>query len=142
MQDVLIIDYDIFSALFLVFLSLYLMLCLFLMDNWHCNIQSNLHKTTTLGTTQKWSSWAGGCLVKHLYKTFTKQMLFLAGFFGFFLHSNIGLNKDLQLSVLVQFLKIFKVTFHCESTYTKKWEWLFHLILGIMQLWHPQKMTK
>ena len=41
----------------------------------------NLCKTTTLGTTQKWSSWAGGRLVKHLYKTTTDEMWsFLAGF--------------------------------------------------------------
>ena len=32
---------------------------------------SNLYKTTTLGTIQKWSSWTGGCLIKHLYKTTT-----------------------------------------------------------------------
>ena len=28
-------------------------------------IQSNLYKTTTLGTTQNCLSWAGGCLIKH-----------------------------------------------------------------------------
>ena len=33
-----------------------------------------MYKTTTLGTTQSWSSEAGGCLIKHLYKTATKQM--------------------------------------------------------------------
>ena len=44
-------------------------------------LQSNLYKTTTLGTTQKWSSWEGGRLIKHLYKTTTKQMWsLLAGF--------------------------------------------------------------
>ena len=44
-------------------------------------LQSNLYKTTTLGTTQKWSSWAGGRLIKHLHKTTTKQMWsLLAGF--------------------------------------------------------------
>ena len=32
---------------------------------------SNLYKTTTLGTIQKWSSWTCGCLIKHLYKTTT-----------------------------------------------------------------------
>ena len=42
---------------------------------------SKLYKTTTIGTTQKWSSWAGGCLIKHLYKTATKQIQpSLAGF--------------------------------------------------------------
>ena len=35
--------------------------------------QSNLHKTVTLGTTQKWSSWTGGCHTKHLYKMTTKM---------------------------------------------------------------------
>ena len=44
-------------------------------------LQSNLHKTTTLGTTQKWLSWAGGHLIKHLYKMITNQMWSLsAGF--------------------------------------------------------------
>ena len=44
-------------------------------------VQSNLYKATTLGTTQKWSSWAGGRLIEHLYKMTTNQMWsFLAGF--------------------------------------------------------------
>ena len=29
-------------------------------------LQSNLYKTTTLWTTQKWLSWTGGRLIKHL----------------------------------------------------------------------------
>ena len=37
-------------------------------------IQSNLYKTTTLGTSQKWSFWTGGRLIKHLYKTTTNQI--------------------------------------------------------------------
>ena len=42
---------------------------------------SNLYKMTTIETTQKWSSWVGGCLIKHLHKTATKQMQpSLAGF--------------------------------------------------------------
>ena len=45
------------------------------------NMQSKLYETTTLGTTQKWSSWAGGPLIKNFYKTTTNQMWsFLAGF--------------------------------------------------------------
>ena len=44
-------------------------------------LQSNLCKMTTLGTTQKWSSWAEGHLIKHLYKTANNQMWsLLAGF--------------------------------------------------------------
>ena len=44
-------------------------------------IQSNLYKTTTLGTTQKWLFWTGGCLIKHLYKMTANQIwLLLAGF--------------------------------------------------------------
>ena len=40
----------------------------------------NLYKMITLGTIQKWSSWAGGRLIKHLYKTPTNQMWsFLGG---------------------------------------------------------------
>ena len=37
-------------------------------------LQSNLHKTTTLGTTQKRLSWTGGCLIRHLYKITTNQI--------------------------------------------------------------------
>ena len=37
-------------------------------------LQSNLYKTTTLGTTQKCSSWVGGRLIKHLYKATTNQI--------------------------------------------------------------------
>ena len=29
-------------------------------------LQSNLYETTTLGTTQRCSSWIGGCFIKHL----------------------------------------------------------------------------
>ena len=48
-------------------------------------IQSNLYKMTTFGTTQKWSSWKGGCLVKNLYQATTNQIwLFLAGISFFF----------------------------------------------------------
>ena len=44
-------------------------------------VQSNLYNMTTLGTTPKWSSWTGGGLMKHLYKTTTNQIWsFLAGF--------------------------------------------------------------
>ena len=43
--------------------------------------QLNLYKTTILGTTQKWPSWTGSRLLKHLYKIFTNQIwLLLAGF--------------------------------------------------------------
>ena len=49
------------------------------------HIQQNLFKTTTFGTTQKWSSLAGGRLIKHLYETATKKMWSsLAGFQFFF----------------------------------------------------------
>ena len=40
-----------------------------------------VYTTTTHETTQKWSPWAGGQLIKHLYETATNQMWsFLAGF--------------------------------------------------------------
>ena len=45
-------------------------------------IQSHLYKMITLGTTQKWSSWTGGRLIKHLYKMTTNQ---IRSFFGRFL---------------------------------------------------------
>ena len=38
------------------------------------SIQANLYKMATLGTAQKWSSRAGGCLIKYLYKLTTNQM--------------------------------------------------------------------
>ena len=37
-------------------------------------IQSNLYKTATLGTIQKWSSWTGGRLIKHLSKRTRNQI--------------------------------------------------------------------
>ena len=44
-------------------------------------IQSNLYKITTFGTTQKCFFWAGGRLIKRLYKTTTNQIWsLLAGF--------------------------------------------------------------
>ena len=50
-----------------------------------------LYKTTTLGTTQKWSSWAGGCLTKHLSKTTTNQIWsFLGGFWFLFSHKRFA----------------------------------------------------
>ena len=45
-------------------------------------IQSNLYKTTSLGTIQKWLSWTDGCLIKHLSKVTTNQIWsFLAGYY-------------------------------------------------------------
>ena len=37
-------------------------------------LQSNLYKTNTLGTTQKWPSRTDGSLLKHLHKTTIKKM--------------------------------------------------------------------
>ena len=57
--------------------------CAAAFDKFHMkemSLQSNLCKTTTLGTTQKWSSWTGCHLIKHLYKTTTNLIwLFLTG---------------------------------------------------------------
>ena len=69
----------------------------------HKLIQSNLYKTTTLGTTQEWLSWESGCL---LYKTTTNHMWSFLARSPFFSHGNVCLNKDLQLRVLVPLLKI------------------------------------
>ena len=45
-------------------------------------IQSNLYKTTSLGTIQKWFSWTDGCLIKHLSKVTTNQIWsFLADYY-------------------------------------------------------------
>ena len=44
-------------------------------------LQSYLYQTTTFGTTQNWSFWTGGRLIKHLYKTTINQIWsLLAGF--------------------------------------------------------------
>ena len=44
-------------------------------------IQSNLYNRNTLETTQKWSSWTGGRLMKHLHEATTSQIWwFWAGF--------------------------------------------------------------
>ena len=64
-------------------------------------LQSNLYKTTTLGTTQKWPSLSGGRVIKKTYKTTTKQVWwFLADFYLFLSNGNICFNKDLQLHVI------------------------------------------
>ena len=48
---------------------------------WLWSTVKPVYKMTTLGTTQKWSPWASGCLIKQLYKITTNQMWsFLAGF--------------------------------------------------------------
>ena len=77
-------------------------------------LQSNLFKTTTLGTSQKRSSWTGGRLTKHLYKTTTNKFWsFLAGFSFLFPLSMFykklrfaGIKRFTILRVLVSFLKI------------------------------------
>ena len=52
-------------------------------------LQSNLYKKTTLGTTQKWSFWKGGHLIKNLHQVTTNQIWsFLAGF-SFFPKMNV-----------------------------------------------------
>ena len=52
----------------------------------HCSI-------TTLETTQKWLTWTGGCLVKHLHKTTTNQIWsFLVGF-QFHSHCECSINN-------------------------------------------------
>ena len=59
-------------------------------------IQSNLYKTTTFGTTQKWPSWKGGRLIKNLYQATTNQIWsFLAGFSFFFSGECFERNKGL-----------------------------------------------
>ena len=68
-------------------------------------VQSNLYKTTTLGTTQKWSSWKSGCLIKNLHQATTNQIwLFLAGF-SFFSNSECFI-RNKNFGVLVPFLNI------------------------------------
>ena len=53
-------------------------------------VQSNLYKTTILGTSQKGSSWTGGRLLKHLYKTTTKQIWsFWTGLKVFILNASV-----------------------------------------------------
>ena len=95
---------------------------------WVSNIiQSNLYKTTTLGTTQKWTFCMGGCLIKHLYKMTTNQLdqllVFIPIVNGLYT-IKICWNKDLQFGVFWCHswrLKLFLVTFDFEHTYVKKW---------------------
>ena len=56
-------------------------------------LQSNLYKTITLATTQKWLSWTGDCLIKHLLQT--KSGHSWQGF-SFYLYGECFINnKDL-----------------------------------------------
>ena len=87
--------------------------------------QSNLHKTTTFGTTQKWSSWTGGRLIKHLYKMTTKKSGCSWQVFSFYSHCECFINnKDLQFCVFWCHSwrkKMFLVTIDFEHTYIEKW---------------------
>ena len=83
-------------------------------------IQTNLYKTNTFGTTQKWPSWKGCHLIKNLYQATTNQIWsFLAGF-SFFSVVNVlkeikvYLNKNLLFRVFWSHsrkLKMFSVIF-------------------------------
>ena len=47
----------------------------------HCDYtQSNLYKMNTFGTSQKWSSWASGCPLKHLNKKKLYDLFLWMGF--------------------------------------------------------------
>ena len=64
----------------------------------------------TLGTTQKWLSGSGGCLIKHLYEMITNQMLlFLAGTPFFFPTVILALVLFLKIKNVLRF-KMFTVT--------------------------------
>ena len=79
-----------------------------------------MYKTTTIGATQKCSSWKGGHLIKSLYQATTTQIwLFLPGF-SFFNGECFTRNKDFH--IMVPFLKIksVSVTFDFECTYVKE----------------------
>ena len=92
-------------------------------------LQWNLYKTTTFGTTQKWPSSKGGRLIKNLHQATTNQIwLFLASF-SFFSAVNVlkeikvYLNKGLQFHFFLSHsrrLKMFSVTVDFECTYIKK----------------------
>ena len=60
-------------------------------------IQSNLYKTTTLGTTQKWSSWTGGRLMKPNLVVLGRFLVFIPSVNV--LRTKICWNKDLQFRV-------------------------------------------
>ena len=92
-------------------------------------IQTNLYKTNTFGTTQKWPSWKGCHLIKNLYQATTNQIWsFLVGFNIFsavnvLKEIKVYLNKDLQFRVFWSHsrrLKMFSVTFDFECTYIKE----------------------
>ena len=90
------------------------------------DLQSNLYKMTTLGTTQKWSSWKGGRLIKILYQVTTNQIWsFLAGFSFFSISECFIRNKD--FGVLVPFLKI-------KNVLSYFWFWMYIYWRGTIQL--------
>ena len=69
------------------------------------NLQSNLYKMTTLGTTEKLLFWKCGCLIRNLYQvTSNKIWLFLAGF-SFFSNSECFIRNN-GFGVVMPFLKI------------------------------------
>ena len=59
-------------------------------------VHSNLNKTTTVGTSQKWSLWTGGRLIKHLYKTTRNLTCRFWQAFSVYFHCECFINnKDL-----------------------------------------------
>ena len=92
-------------------------------------IQSNLYKMTTFGTTQKWSSWKGGCLVKNYIKQprtkfdhFWQVLVFFSAV-NVLKEVKVYLNKGLQFCMFWSHsrrLKMFSVTFDFECPYIKE----------------------
>ena len=82
-------------------------------------LQSNLYKTTTLGTTQKWLSWKGGHLIKNLCQATTK-FVHSCQVLVFFNGECFTRSKVLVFWCHSWRLNMFSVTFDFECTYIKE----------------------
>ena len=98
-------------------------------------IQSNLYKMTTLGTRQKWSSWTGGRLIKHLHKWPQTKSGRSWQFVSFYSHCEWSIdNKGLLEQrfaiscVLVPFIKIKNVSIYF-------WFWIYLYLEVVLHKW-------
>ena len=76
-------------------------------------IQSNLYKTTTVGTTQKWTSSTCGRLIKHLYKTTTNQICRSWQTFSFYSQCEWFINKKDLLEQRFAILCVSRILSYC-----------------------------
>ena len=101
------------------------------------SIQSKLYMTTTFGTIQKWSSWTGSCLIKHLYKMTTTQIICRKGAVHrtnkerpFFVAKGFNTN-------LVHFLLQYHVIITCTDIYLKQFSMHKISCMQHYNFWRP-----